>query len=98
MKIYPGPRGVAWSPAEAEQISADRQSRSAILAVLYGQSPELAKQIMDPVFGYWEKQLCDFKARFPERGAFANPLGELAERIASNREEDHEGSVPSLGD
>lgn len=54
---YGGPRGMAWSPEQTEEKNADRQARMAILLTLYDQPAELVNQIMEPVFGFWERQL-----------------------------------------
>ena len=59
----------AWSPDDAEEEDADRQSQLALLISLYSHSPGLPEQIMEPVFEYWEKQIGAGSRSFDDREA-----------------------------
>ena len=65
---HPGPEGGAWSPDDAEEEDADRQSELAILLALYDPMPELPQQVMQPVFDYWENH-SDATTQFTDRRA-----------------------------
>jgi hypothetical protein len=69
LKHYPGPCGGAWSPDDAEEEDADRQSQLALLLSLYDRWPDLPEQIMEPVFQYWEGQIGRNSGSFDDREA-----------------------------
>ena len=68
---YGGPRGRSWSSEMEEQMNAEQQAQLAILLTLYGQSPEVVSQIVEPIFEYWEKQIGvkDESSRFTDSEA-----------------------------
>ncbi len=66
---YGGPEARAWSPSDAAEENADRQAQLAVLLALYNVAPELAVQVMDPVFDYWEEQIGKDPSTFDGREA-----------------------------
>ena len=71
VSFYPGPSAGAWSPDEALPADADRQAQLALLFSLYKVAPKLPRQIMEPVFAYWESHPGTHEIRFTEhQGTF----------------------------
>jgi hypothetical protein len=69
LSSYPGPDGGAWSPDDKEAKDADRQAQLALVLALYDAMPNMPKQIMEPVFTYWETRIGANPGRFTDREA-----------------------------
>ena len=100
---HTGPLGNAWSPDQREEKDADQQARLGILLARYNTPSELVRQVMDPVFTYWQKRVgkdassrfTDYQATFVGM-ALADPdrAGKWAVEFEKGLNEDNRSYIP----